>query len=160
MEVASREATTGDVAVVAALLDMALAEAGESKGGAMYLRREARQEATVDVIANAVAIDGQLVTAGTLDDVIVGFATTQLESLPDGASIAEVKEVYVLPEARGVGVGEYMLDAVREWATGHGCVRLESSVLPGNRAGKNFFERATMVTRLLRVSTSLEPAVD
>lgn len=161
MDTASRAAAAEDVPVVAALLDLALVEAGESKGGEMYRRREARQTILHEDLEAAVNADNRLITVGMLDGVVVGFATTQLETLPDGALIAEVKEIYVFPDARGVGVGEYMLDDIRAWATDKGCVRLESSVLPGNRAGKNFFERATMVTRLLRVSTSLEaPAPD
>jgi len=156
VETTSRPAVDADVPVVAALVELALDEAEASKGGEMYRRREARQEIRESDLREAIADDAQLVTTGLLDDVVVGFATTHLETLPDGAQIAEVREIYVLPDARGVGVGEYMLDGIRAWAVDQGCVRLESSVLPGNRAGKNFFERAAMVTRLLRVSTSLE----
>ena len=77
----------------------------------------------------------------------------------DGAQIAEIGEIFVLPDARGVGVGEVMLDLIMDWARDRGCTHLEGSVLPGNRAGKNFFERAAMVTRVLRVSTALhQPA--
>lgn len=154
---AARPANESDLADIEALHGVAMQEIGDSKGGDMYSRREARDAQGKVTLAQSVAREDHLVVVGTIDDSIVGYATAQTEQLPDGALIAEAREIYVLPGARGVGIGEFMLDEMMGWARGLGCERLEGSVLPGNRAGKNFFERAAMVTRILRVSTSLSP---
>lgn len=156
MEESARFAAAGDLGVVAAMAEYAQDEVEESKGGPMYLRREARRPPVADSLSDAIDDPQQAVVVGALDTVGVGYATVTTEVLPDGARIAEIGEIFVLPDARGVGVGEVMLDAVMDWARTQGCTHLEGSVLPGNRAGKNFFERAAMVTRVLRVSTALE----
>ena len=154
---AARLATVDDLGDVAALLNEAYREVGDSKGGEMALRRELRPgPVTVDHIRPDVEDSDCLSLVGTIDDVNVGLALGRLETLRDGATICEITEIFVLEDARGVGVGEAMLDMAMDWARKRGCFRIESSVLPGNRAGKNFFERAAMVTRMLRVSTSLD----
>lgn len=155
MEEHARPATIEDLDMVVALITEAHHEIAVSKGGPLYLRREGRQQPVSDSLRHAVTDDDQFVVVGTLDDSGVGYATVTTEILPDGAQIAEIGEIFVLPDGRGVGVGEVMLDAVMAWARERGCTHLEGSVLPGNRAGKNFFERAHMVTRILRVSTAL-----
>ena len=43
---------------------------------------------------------------GNLDGVAMGFAASRLLSLTDGTSLATVEALYVLPEARGVGLGK------------------------------------------------------
>lgn len=156
MEEHARQATVDDLPIVVALAAEAHAEIGASKGGAMWARREARQPPLGASLQAGIDDESQLTILGTLDDSGVGYATVTTELLPDGALIAEVTEIFVLPDGRGVGVGEAMLDAVMDWARDLGCTHLEGSVLPGNRAGKNFFERAHMVTRILRVSTPLD----
>lgn len=154
MEEATRPATAHDLDVLLALHEVALQEIGDSKGGSMYLRREARHNHDWS-LADWIDSAEHFVHVGTIDDVIVGYATARTQTLPDSTRIAEAIEIYVLPDARSVGVGEFMLDAMMAWGREKSCFRLEGSVLPGNRAGKNFFERAAMVTRLLRVSTEL-----
>lgn len=157
MEEHAQQANINDLNVVVALVNEAHHEVAEAKGGALYLRREGRQAPVGDSIGPALQDSDQFVVLGMLDNSSVGYATVTTEVLPDGAQIAEVGEIFVLPDARGVGVGEVMLDAIMDWARNRGCTHLEGSVLPGNRAGKNFFERAHMVTRILRVSTPLNP---
>jgi GNAT superfamily N-acetyltransferase len=66
-----------------------------------------------------------------------------------------IDELIVHPQAQAIGVGSEILAEVRRWATAHQCEALESQVLPGNRAAKNFFERVGMKTRKMRVSADL-----
>lgn len=97
---------------------------------------------------------------GTIDGVPVGYAVAQRVELPGGAPLASLSNLFVLPEARGVGVGAALLDAVLAWATASGCVGIDSTALPGDRGTKNFFESYGMVARAISVHRRLgdEPA--
>lgn len=152
---AARTAIADDLTEVLALADLARAEIHDLKGGPRYLEREGRSEPDRAALQSMLDDAEQHCVVGTIDDVIVAFAAARTEMLRTGDLIAEMTEIWVMPEARGVGLGEVMLDAIMDWARSEGCVSLEGSVHPGNRDAKNFFERAAMVTRLLRVSTSL-----
>lgn len=97
----------------------------------------------------------ELVLAGTIDGAVVGYAMAHEEPLEDGGRVAVLTDVYVEPDARGVGVGAALLDAAVAWATERGCRGIDSAVLPGMRASKNFFEAAGMVARLIVVHRPL-----
>jgi len=84
------------------------------------------------------------VWAGTIDGVPVGYAIVSAD-----ADIAVIEELHVDPQARGVGVGEAMLDAIVAWSTVQGCTGIDAFALPGARETKNFFETFGMTARLL-----------
>lgn len=153
----ARLAADDELPTVALLASEARVEIEASKGGPMYFRREGRAEPYLPALRAQAADPQGAVVVGLIDDAIVGFGTVSHHELRDGARVAEIQEIYVLPDARGIGIGEFMLDVIMDWARERNCERLEGSVLPGNRHGKNFFERAAMVTRVLRVSTALDP---
>lgn len=94
---------------------------------------------------------------GDLDGSAVGFAAARLVELADGASLAEIDALYVLPEARGVGLGEALMDEVLVWAAGAGAAAVDAVALPGDRVTKNFFERYGMTARALQVHRRLDP---
>jgi GNAT superfamily N-acetyltransferase len=64
--------------------------------------------------------------------------------------------VYVDPAARGVGVGEAVMELVLAWCHGHACRAIDSLALPGMRESKNFFERFGLKTRQLIVHRALD----
>src|SRR3954469_25028001 len=80
--------------------------AAASRGGPMYLLRDARQPPLEAMVADALGDARQLVLLGTLDDVAVGYAIARLEELVDGSVITVVDEIYVEPPGRQLGVGE------------------------------------------------------
>ena len=43
---------------------------------------------------------------GTIDDAVVGYAIVALHQLHDGRPVGHLTDLYVMPEARGVGVGD------------------------------------------------------
>ena len=94
---------------------------------------------------------------GDLDGATVGFAVSRLVELADGTSLAEIDALYVLPEARGVGLGEALMDEVLAWAAGAGAAAVDAVALPGDRVTKNFFERYGMTARALQVHRRLDP---
>jgi GNAT superfamily N-acetyltransferase len=63
--------------------------------------------------------------------------------------------MYVVPDAREVGVGDALVAAVRATASERGCAWLDALALPGDRALKNLYERNGLTARLLIASTRL-----
>ncbi|MGI9603241.1 MAG: GNAT family N-acetyltransferase [Acidimicrobiales bacterium] len=151
MEEASRPATPDDVGTLTALLSAAVDELTPTKGGDVWARREARAQPAEDSFRRLITDADHLVVVGTIDDVAVGYAAVETEVLRDGGELARLDDVFVLPDARGVGVGEVMIDLVLEWAEQRGCIGIDSIALPGNRATKNFFETHGLVARAIVV---------
>ena len=152
---AVRHASPDDVGLVVELARAGIAELSATKGGTVWARREARSEPLEESIRAAVADADTVSLVGTIDDVVVGYAIAAVEVLTDGGRLARLTDLYVEPDAREVGIGELLLDAVLTWATEGGCFGIDSIVLPGNRETKNFFEAAGMVARAITVHRSL-----
>lgn len=66
-----------------------------------------------------------------------------------------VTSIYTVPEARGVGVADAMMDRFRAHASAAGATRLLSRALPGDRETKNLFERHGFTARMLVLGTDL-----
>jgi ribosomal protein S18 acetylase RimI-like enzyme len=152
---AVRPATQADLADIAELARAAVAELSETKGGAVWARREGRVEPFDDSLRAEIDDPAVAILVGTIDDIVVGYAVASVEVLPDGGKLARLTDLYVDAEAREVGVGELLLDTVLSWAAEGGCFGIDSIVLPGNRETKNFFESAGMVARAIIVHRPL-----
>jgi ribosomal protein S18 acetylase RimI-like enzyme len=151
VEVGSRRATPDDVGTLEELAKDALAELLPTRGGSLYVRREARARPLKELMDD----DRALVLAGTIDDAVIGYASAAMEELRDGSRLAAVSDLYVHPEARGVGVGEALMDDLVAWATECGCIGVDAMVLPGNRETKNFFETFGLTARAIVVHRPL-----
>jgi GNAT superfamily N-acetyltransferase len=152
---AARPATAADVPRLAELAAAAVAEQVDGRGGSVWSVREAREVPASPSLAAEVEDPSVLVLAGTIDDAVVGYAAVRTEVLRDGRTLGVVTDVYVEPEARAVGVGERLLDAVLAWCTKQGCSGVDALALPGNRETKNFFETFGFTARALVVHRSL-----
>ncbi|NIA24636.1 MAG: GNAT family N-acetyltransferase [Gammaproteobacteria bacterium] len=89
------------------------------------------------------AVMERLVIVGTIDEVVVGFLIAGLtELLPQagGERTASIDLVFTEHDARGIGVGEAMLDTALGDLRTRGIRRFDVAVLPGHRPAKNFFE--------------------
>jgi len=64
----------------------------------------------------------------------------------------------VEPEAREVGVGEAMADALVAHCDDRRCIGIDAPALPGHRAAKNFFEAHGFTARALVMHRRLDPA--
>ena len=155
MTEAARLASSEDLPRLAQLARAAIEELRPTKGGELWARREARTEPVEESLVADLDEDGTLVLAGTIDDVVVGYAVTRTETISDGSVLARVTDLYAEPEAREVGVGEALLETVVKWATEQHCVGIDSLVLPGNRETKNFFESFGLVARAIVVHRPL-----
>ena len=154
---AARPAAEADVARLATLCRMARAELGSrERGGRVFVAREARPE-PVEAGIRADIVDPEvLVLAGTLDDVVLGYATGRIELLRDETLLGVIDELFVEHDARAVGVGEAMMEQLLDWFRAHGCRGVDSTALPGARETKNFFEESGFTARLLVMHHRME----
>lgn len=153
---ASRPARAADVEAVVDLAGAAVAELLRERGGPLWARREARDTLTPESLAVLVAADDVHVVVGTIDDTVVGFAILEFEALRDGSLLGRLREIYVDPAARGVGVGEAMIRDVVVACAERGCAGIDALALPGQRATKNFFEASGFTARSLVMHRSLD----
>ena len=155
MNEAARPATAADVDRLASLAADAVSEQEGDRGGGVWSVRESRPVPAADSLRRDLDDDDALVLAGTIDDVVVGYAVVRVEPMRDGRLLGVVSDVYVEREARAVGVGEALVDEVLEWCRARGCAGVDALVLPGNRESKNFFETFGFTARALVVHRSL-----
>lgn len=151
MDVAARPATIDDVPRLAELAAAAVAEQQGDRGGAVWSVRESRPVPAEDSLLADLASSDACLFAGEIDGAVLGYAAARSEELRDGTRLARLVDVVVEPDAREVGIGEALLDAVVTWAAAAGCRGLDAIVLPGNRQSKNFFETAGLVARAIVV---------
>ncbi|MCU1487564.1 MAG: acetyltransferase family protein [Actinomycetia bacterium] len=152
---AARPATEADVPRLAELAAEAVAEQAGERGGAVWAQREARAVPAEASLREDLADGSRLVLAGTIDDVVIGYAVVRTEPLRDGTLLGVLTDVYVEPEARAVGVGEVLVDEVLRWCTERGCIGVDGLALPGNRSTKNFFETFGFTARAIVVHRRL-----
>jgi len=155
----ARAAVAEDRDAIVDLAERAIDELEPTRGGAVWRRRHARPVPVApsvdDDLAAALAGRDRAVLVGTIEDVVVGYAVVRVEGLGDGSTLGVVDDLYVDPEARGVGVGEAVMDLVLDWCRQRGCFGVDALALPGNRATKNFFERFGLTARAILVHRSL-----
>lgn len=152
---AARPATRDDVPHLAAVGRAVLAGLGEQRGGELFTRREARAEPFEDDLRAAVDDPDRHLVVGTFDGVPFGYGLARREVLRDGGSLAVLEDFVVDPDARGVGIGEAIMDAVLAWAVEQGCIGIDAMALPGDRETKNFFESFGLKARALVVHRDL-----
>jgi GNAT superfamily N-acetyltransferase len=155
----ARPATPADVPRLAELARAAIAELEPTRGGAVWKAREARPEPLEENLAAALADPCVRVLAGTIDDVIVGYAAVRIEDLRDGSRLGVVDDIFVEAEARGVGLGEVMMNDLVAWCVAQGCFGMDAMALPGHRSTKNFFEESGFTARQLVMHHSLAGGV-
>jgi GNAT superfamily N-acetyltransferase len=157
-EVTARRAVERDVPALIELMRRAFQAASALRGGELWLLEQAPREAVIDALVGGLAPDDRAaVFAGCVDDVPVGVLVVDRRPLDDGRGVARVSLVYVDDGARGIGVGEYLLDAATAWAVEAGCTGLDGLALPGDRETKNLYERAGMSARLITAYRDLAP---
>lgn len=144
--VSARAATLADLDRIHDLVEQARQSVRPVRGGASHL----------DVDGVDWHLDTRLesphaaVLCGLIDDAVVGYAV-----VGEDRGAARIEAIFVEPEAREVGLGEELLDAVIAWSRARGCSTLDAVALPGDRHTKNFFETFGMVARAITVSRLL-----
>ncbi|HET9070976.1 MAG TPA: GNAT family N-acetyltransferase [Acidimicrobiales bacterium] len=149
----ARPACWSDLGSLRALWDRADAEIGVGRGGERLVGAIPRPpeldgppgEGGAAVLP---AGDDRLLVVGGIDEVVLGFVAAGVDrSQP--APVALLHVAFVEPGARGVGIGEAMVELVLAWAERSGCAGVDAYALPGSRVAKAFLEDHGFVARLL-----------
>lgn len=150
MEISVRQATEADIDTIVALY--LAAEEEQTAKKPIWALTDGLDLPFADSIRAATERPESWVLVGLIDGVIVGFVWATLEDMlsrADGARIGYIRLVYTEPEARGVGVGHAMLEAVLERLRALGIRHFDANAGPGQRATKNFFEGHEFAARSL-----------
>ena len=146
MEQTVRPLAASDLHEVAQLEREARAGLVDTRGGAAHLA----ERAAVGDWEPLLHSTDRMAWVSLIDDVLVGYLELHVFG-----SIAEVMQVYVQPEAREVGFGDWMLEAALSAAREHRCSVIEGTALPGDRDTKNLYERAGITARKITLRKSL-----
>lgn len=142
-----RAALPSDVPRIVELARDLRTEIEPIRGGPLWAQREGRAEPLGEAYSSLLARDDACVLVGTIDDVVIGYGVGELEPLHDGGRLGVISDLYVEPEARGIGVGEEMVNRLLEFFDARACVGVDAWALPGHRMTKNFFEEHGFVSR-------------
>lgn len=152
----SRPATVDDLPRIVELARLLRHELVAMKGGELWSNREALGEPLDDAYARRLDGNDVLVVVGTVDETVVGFGVVTLERLRSGSTLGVISDLFVEPDARGIGVGESMADELVAFCAAHGCVGIDALALPGHRAAKNFFEESGFTARSIVMHRPLD----
>jgi ribosomal protein S18 acetylase RimI-like enzyme len=148
MQIAARRASPDDLNTLMGLYrDL---EAEQTSLKKMWPLADALAEPADTAMKEALVDPETAVFLGTIDDLPLGFLMIRSEPLLPQAGeerVASIRFVYTDHDARGVGVGEAMIDAALGEFRERGFTRFDAYVLPGHRFAKNFFESAGFAAR-------------
>ena len=142
-----RTAEADDVAQLVLLETEARRALIDQRGGARWL-----EEHPIIGEAWLERLGSDTVFVAFIDEVLVGYVVV----VDVGPDISRVDQVFVTPEARGLGFGDELLAAGLAHARTRGAQVFEGEALPGDRDTKNLYERAGITARLITVSTRLD----
>lgn len=150
-----RKATPEDLETLSGFAAVLADELGPMRGGALWIAQESRREPLIEEFALLLESEDAYVVLGLLDGVPMGFGVVVLVQLNDATLLGDVTEIWVDPEARAIGLGESLLEALTEFCVDHGCIGIDAKALPGHRQTKNFFEEQGFTARMLKMYKAL-----
>ncbi|MCB0973470.1 MAG: GNAT family N-acetyltransferase [Actinobacteria bacterium] len=153
MEVSARPGRADDAPWVAEAAQGAAARIQRQRGGALFLSRDHAPLPPADLWIAALDDADSIAAIGEIDGVPVGFAIFRVDALPDGQLLGVVQDLFVVEDARTVGVGEALIDFGIDWG-GPGLLGWDATALPGDRHTKNFFESHGFKARSLTLHRS------
>jgi len=153
--VSVRDGAGEDVEALAAAHRLGHEATASARGGALDIVLRGRAEPIEDTFADDLGQPGRFVLIGTANDQFAGYAVAHVVALRSGGPILQIVDLWVHPEARGIGVGSALMQRSLTIAADAGCTGIDARALPGDRATKNFFESFGLVARTIEVHRSL-----
>ncbi len=146
---AARRATVDDLDLILDLAAELRAELEPMRGGGLWSITAAYPEPLHATFGALLERDDACLVVGTIDGSVVGFGACGVAVLRDGTKLGQIVELFVTEEARGVSVGETILNELVAFCRDSGCAGVDAFALPGHRTAKNFFETAHFTARAL-----------
>lgn len=153
--IAVRNATTDDCDLLADAHRLGHAAVADARGGALDTLLRGRAEPIEDTFAADIGKDERTVLIATADEHPAGYLVAVYEPLRSGEAILRVLDLWVHPQARGIGLGYALMNNAVDVAMARGCTGIDARALPGDRATKNFFESFGLVARTIEVHKAL-----
>ena len=152
----ARSATADDLADLVMLARRLRDDLGQQRGGELWATRDVDGEPLDEAFTAALSRPDTAVVIGSIDDVAVGYGVVRVETLRDDTRLGRLTELFVEPEARGVGVGEAIAREVLDHCRQAKCRGVDVIALPGHRATKNFFEEQGFAARAIVMHHEVE----
>jgi GNAT superfamily N-acetyltransferase len=150
MTITARRATPDDLVPLLALYKELEAEQTAIKP--MWRLADGLPEPAGEAMTEVLRDPDSLVVIGEIDGVPLGFAWARSEPLLPQAGdvrVAVVRLIHTTLDARGVGVGDAMIEDVLTEFRSRGHRLFDARVSPGHRLAKNFFESNGFSARLI-----------
>ena len=136
------------------LFTTARIETSSSKGFELWNQLESVGNTPESTFKEFTADTQKAIVIGEYEHYPLGYMLIELLTIDD-KSATNIHEVFVDPDARGVGIGEVIMDFTIDWSRANGSALIMGRTFPGDRATKNFFERFRITARLIEVSKEL-----
>jgi len=150
MQITVRSASEEDLSVLVRMYrDL---EAEQTVKKPVWALTDGLDEPIIDSLRKALAEDESWLSVGEIDGVPVGLVWATIDTMlsrADGERIGRIRLIYTEPDARGVGVGDAMLEQTLTLLRSLGLKRFDAPVGPGQRLTKNFFEGHGFAARSL-----------
>jgi len=121
----------------------ALTDAPDSFGSTFEREAARTDQDWATRLAHAATSSAEIPLVALQDDVPVGLAWGRQDD--DEPGVAHLYQVWVAPDARGLGVARLLLDAVIAWAMERGMRELQLDVTAGHPAALHLYRRAGFV---------------
>ena len=151
----ARLATAEDLDAIEDIGEAVLEPLPDARGGPIFTSLEIGFSTPRSRAASALSDPERAGCAvGEFDGIVFGYSVWAIESLDGGGTLGRLHDFAVHPDARGVGIGEAMMNLIVADLEERGCVGVDAWALPGDRATKNFFESFGLKARLLTAHRS------
>ena len=150
----ARPAEPADLALAAQLLATALEGARTMRGGAALLGARTPD----DLVARWTSRGPEAALyVGEFHHAVVGLAAATTFTRTGATDRSgRIECCFVESDARGVGVGSALMEAMVGWCGARGCRDIDALALPGDRSSKQRLEAAGFVARLLTLNRRLD----
>jgi len=151
VDIQVRDAVRADLPLLASAQRLGQLAVAEARGGPLDTLLRGRQEPIEDSFAADIAADDIYVRVGLGDERVLGYGALRIDELANGERIGTMIDLWVHPQARGIGIGAALMRDATATAKHRGCQGIDARALPGDRMTKNFFESFGLVARSIEV---------